>query len=94
METQVLGHFEYLQTRAVAYGGSLLRQGTDMSFTISMADYVSEKATAVHLERGRQDEDYATTKEVSCLRRHLGSLMWAGRAEREFHIFCATVEHT
>eukprot|EP00971_Amphidinium_carterae_P046008 905357-Amphidinium_carterae.2 len=75
----VLGHFEYLQKRAVAYGGRLLKQAQDMSFTISMANYVAEKATAVQLERGRQDEDDATEREITCLRGLLGSLMWAGR---------------
>eukprot|EP00971_Amphidinium_carterae_P092285 1827116-Amphidinium_carterae.2 len=75
----VFGHFKYLQNRAVAYGGRLLRQEKDMSFVISMASYVTEKATAVSLERGQLDEDPATAHEITCFRGLLGSLMWAGR---------------
>eukprot|EP00971_Amphidinium_carterae_P239845 4761634-Amphidinium_carterae.3 len=75
----VFGHFEYLQKRAVTYGGRLLKQAPDGSFTISMASYIEEKASAVVLERGRQDEDSANTQEITRLRGILGSLMWAGR---------------
>eukprot|EP00971_Amphidinium_carterae_P340101 6478282-Amphidinium_carterae.4 len=38
-----------------------------------------ESYTAVQLDRGRQDDDQATEKEITCLRGLLGSLMWAGR---------------
>eukprot|EP00971_Amphidinium_carterae_P258584 5132371-Amphidinium_carterae.1 len=56
----VLGHFEFLQTRAITYGGRLLQQHHDYSFSISMASYVAEKASAINLGRGRLDEDPAT----------------------------------